>query len=121
VKEILHNCVCVHGEVSRIGNEFVTRIMNRLVEAICQEVNRLYCCIQRMNSNGCVQAWVDIKCIEAGLKPYLTEDSSKFILEAVKPLLVLEKEKDVELVNACLETFCSNMKRHMQCLQHSKT
>jgi len=121
VKEILHNCVCVHGEVSRIGNEFVTRIMNRLVEAICQEVNRLYCCIQRMNSNGCVQAWVDIKCIEAGLKPYMTDDSSKFIIEAVKPLLVLEKDKDIELVNSCLETFCSNMKRHMQCLQHSKT
>ena len=35
--------------------------MVRLVEAVCEEVNRLYCCIQRMNSNGCVQAWVDIK------------------------------------------------------------
>ena len=36
-------------------------MMVRLVEAVCEEVNRLYCCIQRMNSNGCVQAWVDIK------------------------------------------------------------
>ena len=35
--------------------------MTKLVEAVCEEVNRLYCCIQRMNSNGCVQAWVDIK------------------------------------------------------------
>ena len=41
--------------------EFVSRVMVRLVEAVCEEVNRLYCCIQRMNSNGCVQAWVDIK------------------------------------------------------------
>ena len=31
------------------------------------------------------------RCIEAGLKPYMTDDSSKFIIEAVKPLLVLEK------------------------------
>ena len=61
VKEIIHNTVCVHAEVSRIGDEFVERVMFSLVEAICQEVNRLYCCIQRMNSNGCVQAWVDIK------------------------------------------------------------
>ena len=61
VKEILHNAVCVHAEVARIGQEFVDRVMVRLVEAVCEEVNRLYCCIQRMNSNGCVQAWVDIK------------------------------------------------------------
>ena len=61
MKEILHNAVCVHAEVSRIGEEFVVRVMSKLVEAVCEEVNRLYCCIQRMNSNGCVQAWVDIK------------------------------------------------------------
>jgi len=120
VKEIVHNCVCVHAEVGRIGQEFVSRVMVRLVEAICEEVNRLYCCIQRMNSNGCVQAWVDIKCIEAGLKPYMNETSAGFISEAVKPLLVLEKDKDVELVDHCLEQFCSNMKRHLQCLE-SKT
>jgi len=120
VKEIVHNCVCVHAEVGRIGQEFVSRVMVRLVEAICEEVNRLYCCIQRMNSNGCVQAWVDIKCIEAGLKPFMNETSAGFISEAVKPLLVLEKDKDVELVDHCLEQFCSNMKRHLQCLE-SKT
>ena len=79
VKEILHNVVCVHAEVSRIGEEFVWRVMVRLVEAICEEVNRLYCCIQRMNSNGCVQAWVDIKCIEASLKPYINKTSAGFI------------------------------------------
>ena len=61
VKEILYNAVCVHKEVAMIGQEFVDRVMVRLVEAVCEEVNRLYCCIQRMNSNGCVQAWVDIK------------------------------------------------------------
>ena len=41
VKEIVHNCVCVHAEVGRIGQEFVSRVMVRLVEAICEEVNRL--------------------------------------------------------------------------------
>jgi len=91
-------------------------VMFSLVEAICQEVNRLYCCIQRMNSNGCVQAWVDIKCIEAGLKPYINKESMKFLAEAVKPLLVLEKDKDKDLVTFCVEQFCSNMKRHLQCL-----
>ena len=50
----------------------------------------------------------------------MNSSSSGFISEAVKPLLVLEKDKDVELVDYCLEQFCSNMKRHLQCLE-SKT
>ena len=94
----------------------------------------MYCCIQRMNSNGCVQAWVDIKCIEASLKPYMNKTSEGFIgkfscripghglnylfpAEARKPLLVLEKDKDIELVESCLSQFCSNMKRHILCLE----
>jgi len=120
VKEILHNAVCVHAEVSRIGDEFVQRVMVKLVEAVCEEVNRLYCCIQRMNSNGCVQAWVDIKCIEQSLKPYMDSASMGFIAEARKPLLVLEKEKDVELVEQCLQQFSSSMRRHIQCF-HPKS
>jgi len=115
VKEILHNAVCVHAEVSRIGEDFVKRVMMKLVEAVCEEVNRLYCCIQRMNSNGCVQAWVDIKCIELSLKPYMGEASIGFIAEAKKPLMVLERENDVELVEKCLQQFSSNMKKHIQC------
>ena len=89
VKEILHNVVCVHAEVCRIGEEFVWRVMVRLVEAICEEVNRLYCCIQRMNSNGCVQAWVDIKCIEASLKPYINKTSAGFIGKEDKEIIVI--------------------------------
>jgi len=117
VKEILHNVVCVHAEVSRMGKEFVVRVMDKLVEAICEELNRLYCCIQRMNSNGCVQAWIDIKCLELCLKPYMGPTSHAFMGEAVRPLLELEKEKDIILVQDCLEDFSSSMRRHIQCLQ----
>ena len=46
VKEIVHSAACVHSEVSRMGVEFVMRVMNKLVEAICEELNRLFCCIQ---------------------------------------------------------------------------
>ena len=98
VKEILHNAVCVHAEVSRMGTEFVERVMDKLVEAVCEELNRLFCCIQRMNSNGCVQAWIDIKCIEISLKPFMGPTSETFIRDAVRPLLQLEKEKDIVLV-----------------------
>lgn len=117
VKEILHSAVCVHAEVSRIGEDFVRRVMVKLVEAVAEEVNRLYCCIQRMNSAGCVQAWVDIRCIEACLKPFLTESSTALLGEAQKPLLVLEKSADIELVDACLTNFRRDMRRHIQCFE----
>jgi len=117
VKEILHNAVCVHAEVSRMGKEFVVRVMDKLVEAVCEELNRLFCCIQRMNSNGCVQAWIDIKCVEASLKSYMGPNSQALIREAVRPLLELEKEKDVILVQECMDDFLSSMRRHIQCLE----
>jgi len=119
VKEILHSSVCVHAEVSRLGEEFVSRVMQRLVEAICEEVNRLYCSISRMNSNGCIQAWVDIRCISVCLKPYMTVDSENYVKEARKPLLELDKEKDVELVEQCVEAFSTSMRRHIQCFENN--
>jgi len=115
VKEIVHSAACVHSEVSRMGAEFVMRVMNKLVEAICEELNRLFCCIQRMNSNGCVQAWIDIRCVEASLKPYMNDSSHNYMAEAVRPLLELEKEKDVLLVQECVREFESSMRRHIQC------
>ena len=59
VKEILHNVISVHSEVERssasTNTSVVDRVMFRLVESVCEEVNRLFCCISRMNSNGCIQ------------------------------------------------------------------
>jgi len=59
VKEILHNVISVHSEVERssasANTSVVDRVMFRLVESVCEEVNRLFCCISRMNSNGCIQ------------------------------------------------------------------
>ena len=43
--------------------------------------------------------------------------SAGFIAEAVKPLLVLEKDKDQELVESCVALFSSNMRRHLLCLE----
>jgi phosphoheptose isomerase len=59
LQEIVHNVIAVHSEVERTSaaanKSVVDRVMLRLVEAVCEEVNRLFCCISRMNSNGCIQ------------------------------------------------------------------
>ena len=70
-----------------------------------------------LDINGCVQTWVDIKCIEASLKPYTNPTSDGYVAEATKPLLVLEKDKYNELVEICLQQFCSNMRRNIQCFE----
>ena len=58
VKEIIHNVISVHAEVDRVSplkSSHVNQAMVRIVEAVTEEVNRLFCCISRMNSNGCIQ------------------------------------------------------------------
>ena len=58
VKEIIHNVISVHAEVDRVSpknSDHVVQAMVRIVEAVTEEVNRLFCCINRMNSNGCIQ------------------------------------------------------------------
>ena len=60
VKEIIHNVISVHAEVDRVsprcGSSHVNQAMVRIVEAVTEEVNRLFYSISRMNSNGCIQA-----------------------------------------------------------------
>ena len=55
------------------------------------------------------QAWVDIKCITAALKPFLTPTSSGFLQEAQKPLLVLEKPQDQVTLVKPLSWFSMNV------------
>ena len=58
IKEIIHNVISVHAEVDRVSpknSDHVAQAMIRIVEAVTEEVNRLFCCISRMNSNGCIQ------------------------------------------------------------------
>ena len=61
---------------------------------------------------------ISLRCIEASLKPYMNDTSEGFVAEATKPLLVLEKDKDNELVEKCLQQFRSNMRRHIQCFEN---
>ena len=58
VKEIIFNVISVHAEVDRVSpknSSHVQQAMVRIVESITEEVNRLFCVISRMNSNGCIQ------------------------------------------------------------------
>jgi len=119
IKEIIHNVISVHAEVDRVSprnSSHVNQAMIRIVEAVTEEVNRLFCCISRMNSNGCIQAWVDINCLRAALRPFLSKISRDFLDEASKPLLDLERPGDSQIVKACEAEFEERMKFYLYAL-----
>ncbi len=94
----------------------VRPILERVASAVAEEVNRLFCCISRMNSNGCIQAWVDIHCLQASLKTLLTATAEKFLTDAVQPLYDLERPGDRAVIDACTEEFNQRMGRHVAAL-----
>ena len=61
VKEILHNVIGVQAEVQAVSAMVPSRqnttheVLERVAASVAEEVNRLFCCISRMNSNGCIQ------------------------------------------------------------------
>ena len=120
VKEILHNVIAVHGEVERVSMKGFAAdvVLPRLVESVAEEVNRLFCCINRMNSNGCIQAWVDIHCLQTALKAFLTKTAGEFLSDAAKPLYDLERPGDKEVVDTCVREFERRMKFHRQVLKY---
>ncbi len=73
-----------------------------------------------MNSNGCIQAWVDIHCLQTSLKPFLNQAAVDFLGDAAKPLYDLERPGDSESVKACVAEFDKRMKFHLVALEVAK-
>ena len=124
----VHNFISVYGELERTSSNKgtkseanqLTQIMESVAEMIAEEINRLFCCISRMNSNGCIQAWVDINCLTYALHPYLNQPAKDFLGEASKPLLDLERPGDREVVTGCEKNFRSTMAFHLNAFERSK-
>ena len=124
----VHKFISVYGELERTSSNKgtkseetqLTQIMESVAEVIAEEINRLFCCISRMNSNGCIQAWVDINCLTYALHPYLNRIAKEYLSEASKPLLDLERPGDREIVTECEKTFRSTMAFHLNAFERSK-
>ncbi len=127
VKEVLHNLVGVQTEVQSVSalsgtspHNSVGAVLQRVAAAVAEEVNRLFCLISRMNSNGCIQAWVDIHCLQSSLGPLLTETAREYLTDAAKPLYDLERPGDKEVIDACIAQFSKRMRFHVGALKAVK-
>merc|ERR1712142_78083 len=92
------------------------KIMTSVAEAGAEGIDRLFSCISRMNSNGCIQAWVDINCLTLALRPFLNDKARKHLEEASKPLLDLERPGDRDTVKLCEDAFKDTMTFHLNAL-----
>ena len=124
---IVHDVTAVYGELERTSPKLSAgeqsddrqKIMVSVAEAVAEEIDRLFSCIKRMNSNGCIQAWVDMNCLRLALKHFLNSKAISLLEEASKPLLDLERPGDRETVKACEEQFNETMKFHLSALTAS--
>ena len=122
---IVHDVTAVYGELERTSPRSdrtqVHKIMSAVAEAVAEEIDRLFSCINRMNSNGCIQAWVDINCLSIALGPFLNPKAVGLLEEASRPLLDLERPGDRETVTACEDQFNATMAFHLGALAVNTT
>jgi len=125
IKEIIHNLASVHSEVAMVtpmpssaDEDQAASVLRRAVTAVAEEVNRLFCCINRMNSNGCIQAWVDIHCLRDSVpKSLLTRTADDYLTDAARPLYELERPGDKEAIGSCVGEFNKRMRLHVAALK----
>lgn len=72
IKEAIMNLLEVHAEVYSIGPAFVERVLRDIVEAVADELSRLFQCITKFNANGALQARLDIAAFEVAVGIYKT-------------------------------------------------
>jgi len=94
IKEIIINIISVHAEITRLlprDSPEIKTVTLKLVEAITEEINRIFTCISQMNSNGCVQALIDLNLVRTSLQPFLSTASKQFLKEATNSILDLQE------------------------------
>ncbi|GAB6021054.1 Exocyst complex component S5 [Chamberlinius hualienensis] len=115
IKEILMELNSVYFEIHCVSEFVVQRAMKRIVESICEEIARLFACIENYSLAGGVQAWVDVKSLEAAFSDNLTESSRKSLKEALDSLPSIRGIKLEKSVDEEMKKFQQRMKFQLMC------
>lgn len=115
VKEILTGIVATHAELCAVSPLLVPRAIRCMVEAVSDEIARLFSCVERFGHHGKLQAHLDLMALNLAFGGYLKESSNKSLKEALDALPVLKNPKDKELLDAELDIFKRRMKFHLLC------
>ncbi|XP_041376144.1 exocyst complex component 2-like isoform X2 [Gigantopelta aegis] len=116
LKEMLMGMIEVHAEVFSIFPKFVSRVMGRVIEAVCDEMTRLIQCSDGFNNNGAIQAHLDLCALQDAVTLYKTNATSTCFEDAFKHIPNLSSN-DQQVGNELLSKFKSRMRFQLMCFQ----
>ncbi|XP_076322458.1 exocyst complex component 2-like [Tachypleus tridentatus] len=120
VKETLMNMIEIHAEVFAVSPPFVSKVMTRIVEAVAEEMARLYECVHKFSPNGNVQAALDLRAMEEAVSTYRTNSTSKHFMKCRKFLEPFAATKDNKFVEEQLKIFKNHMRLQLLCFKEDE-
>lgn len=119
IKEILLSMIAIHAEVYAVSPMFVKQVMIRIVEAVAEELARLFSCITKFSTNGSRQARIDLLALQHALTLYKTNVSTLSFKEAMDCLPPIASHDDKKMIEDNLNKFQRHMKFLLLCF-HSE-
>lgn len=116
VKKCLLSFVNVHAEVCSIGPVFVGRVMEAVLGATAEEVGRVVLCVPQFNHHGALQARLDVEAFEIAIGVHKTNETKKFLRDAIKVIPDLTKEQYITK-DRMTTVFKSQMFFYLQCFK----
>lgn len=114
LKENLMSMIEVHAEVFSISPKFVGRVMEKVTEAVVEEVTRLIHCVDVFGANGALQARLELMALRETVALYSTKNTDGCFHEALKCIPALSKEGN-QILKELLAEFKSRMKFQLMC------
>ncbi|KAK3764200.1 hypothetical protein RRG08_044127 [Elysia crispata] len=116
LKEIIMSLIEVHSEVFSISPKFVMRVMQKITEAVCEELCRLVQCVTEFNAGGAIQAQLELEALHSTVQIYSTKHVEACFKEAFDVIPELSEEGKL-MVAGLLEQFKARMRIQLWCFQ----
>ncbi|KFM81967.1 Exocyst complex component 2, partial [Stegodyphus mimosarum] len=117
IKQTIMDMIEIHAEVFAVSPPFVSKVLTRVVEAVVEELARLYECTDSYEGNSNIQATLNIRALEDAMSAYKTTNTSKYFMMCRGKLKPFPNPKDAELVNELLRAFKNQIWLQLQCFK----
>ncbi|XP_078337720.1 exocyst complex component 2-like isoform X2 [Crassostrea virginica] len=114
IKEMIMRIIEVHAEVFAVSPVFVTRVTQKVIEAVSEELTRLVQCVTEHGPYSPIQARLELLALQETVNVYLTPHASTCYKDALNELPVLKPEHK-KLQEELLNKFKSQMKFQLMC------
>ncbi|PRD27396.1 UNVERIFIED_CONTAM: Exocyst complex component 2 [Trichonephila clavipes] len=117
IKQTIMDMIEIHSEVFAVSPPIVSKVLTKVVEAVVEELARLYECTDNYEGNSNIQATLNIRALEDAMSAYKTSQTSKHFMACRGRLKPFPNPKDAELVNELLRTFKNQIWLQLLCFK----